>query len=213
MRDLSKVLKVKIPPVAILISGLIIVGLLTALGGILHYGNELSSNSETSIADASKGQDNEPAEKLGEKNKETSSNQTDPANGSTEFYSNNLSSPELRQAGGSSARGTNAQNTDSRISYIKASLNINGAYRGTMTLKSPAYQCDVLRQAQAKGLLTVDMSNKEFGQYVVYVIDGAGDKNHQRIEWTYKVNGSLAPLGCQYMPVKNGDSINWEYIK
>lgn len=209
MKDLFKITRVKIPPIVILVSGLVVISLLTAIGGILHYGSELKDNSQPLVSDTI------------DKSKELTSNTKNVQNKTNidKNSVNNDSSNVLNEYSTSASTQTaNSQtqnkstNSGSNISYVEASLSINGVYVGNITLKTPAYQCDVLRQAQARGILTVDMSNKEYGQYVVYVINGLGDKSHQRIEWTYKVNGSLAPLGCQYMPVKNGDSINWEYI-
>lgn len=211
MVNLSKVLKVKVPPVAILVSGLVIMSLLTALGGILHYGSEIKSY-EAASAETLKEQKEQLNQNSKDADKKASANQASTTDSSSRYINGSAYATGDNSGGPASSTYSGSSSVHSKTSYVKVSLSIEGIYIGNITLKAPAYQCDVLRQAQARGLLSVDMSNKEYGQYVVYVINGIGDKSHQRIEWVYKINGSLAPRGCQYMPVKNGDSINWENI-
>lgn len=211
----SKILRVKVPPIVILISGLAIVGLLTALGGILHYGNEISHNSEISIENTLEEQETELAEKTGSASKKTSRSNNHSNRNSNGSYGNSTSSPQLQAASSTTAGGTGSSSSTpgSKVSYVKVFLSVNGNPKGNVTLKSGSNHCQVLSQAYAVGLISsLDMRyNSQYKTYGVYVIDGIGDPSS--VWWVYKVNGQSPPYGCSYMKVHGGDSVNWQYLK
>ncbi len=215
MPKLSKILRVKVPPAVILISGLAIVGLLTALGGILHYDNEISNNSEISIENTFKEQEAELAEKTTAASKKTSGSNNYSNESSNGSYEDSAGSPQLQAATSSSTAsraGSSNSGSGRNVSYVKVFLSVNGSPKGSVTLKSTANQCDVLRQAYSNELISsLTMKyNSQYKTYGVYVIDGIGDPNS--VWWVYTVN-NRSQLGCSYVKVNGGDVVNWQYIK
>jgi hypothetical protein len=206
--------RVKIPPIAILLSGLIVVSLLTALGGILHYGNDISNNSEISIEDTLKEQKTELAEKTTAASKKTSGSNDYSSGSSNGSYGNSTNSPQQQAPSSATAgrTGSPSSTQGSNVSYVKVFLSVNGSPKGDVTLKSGSNHCQVLSQAYATGLISsLDMRyNSQYKTYGVYVIDGIGDPSS--VWWVYKVNGQ-SPPGCSYMKVHGGDSVNWQYLK
>lgn len=95
---------------------------------------------------------------------------------------------------------------------LRATLLINSTVVGAVSLQVGANQCDVLRQALSDRLISsLEMRyNLQYKTEGVYVIDGIGDSNV--VWWGYKVNGTSPPYGCSHVPVKNNDSVNWEYV-
>lgn len=97
--------------------------------------------------------------------------------------------------------------------HINASLSINGQHVGNLSVKDGTNHCDFLRQALNKGLINqLKLEyNSSFKSYGVYQINGQGDPNI--VWWVYEVNEKSPPTGCSGRVVKNGDSINWKYLK
>ncbi len=214
MVNLSKISRVKAPPVAILISGLVVVGLLTAEAGILHYGSELKSY-ETASAETLKEQKEQLTQNYKDANKKASASQASP-NDSPNRYINGSSYAAGANSGGpggpASSTSSGSSSVHSKISYVKVFLSVNGSPKGSVSLKSTANQCQVLTQAKAQGVISslVMKYNESLNSYGVYVIDGIGRTD--QVYWTYTVNGKPPPLGCSYVTVHGGDSINWRYI-
>lgn len=214
MSKLTKLKKVKIPPFAMLISGLVIVGLLTAIGGILGYNTQLD-NSQVIANEILKQQTAEPtqggkAAQNKASNPQSSSNESNPNTDETRSPSSHTaSSGTIARDSSSSSSGSRP---DSKISYVKVFLNVNGSPKGNVSLKSNANQCEVLAQAKAQGVInSLDMRyNRGLNSYGVYMINGIGRTD--QVYWTYAVNGKSPPLGCSYITVHGGDSINWQYI-
>lgn len=211
MQDLSKILKVKVPPVVILISGLLIIGLLTALSGILHYGNELNNNSETIVSNTL-GKPNKLIQNTKNSKDKTNNGQSYTNDSSNNIFSEDSNPTSVQTTNNpTSSKSVNAA-SGTNISYVKVFLSVNSNPKGSVILKSTANQCDVLRQASADGLISLDMRyNSQLKSYAVYVINGIGNKNS--VWWTYTVNAKPPPLGCSYITVHDGDLINWQYIK
>lgn len=211
MQNLSKIMKVKIPPFAILISGLVIVSLLSAIGGILHYGSELKNNSEIVISDAPGKPDDLTQNTKGRNNK----NNNGPNyinNGSNNVFGAYSSSSPTQASNSASDKSAAAALSENKISYVKVSLSVNSSLKGSVSLKSTANQCEVLTQAKAQGVIgsLIMKYNDALNSYGVYVIEGIGRTD--QVYWTYTVNGKPPPLGCSYVTVHGGDSINWQYI-
>jgi hypothetical protein len=215
MVNLSKILRVKVPPLAILISGLMIVGLLTAIGGIVDYSNQLNS-SQAANTEILKQQTAELTEDTKKAESRTSGEQD-----SSTGYSSNTNGPagpnsyttsSAAIAGDHPSAAAGSSNSNTKTSYVKVFLSVNGSPKGSLTLKNTANQCQVLSQAKAQGLISsLDMRyNKGLNSYGVYIIEGIGRTD--QVYWTYAVNGKPPPFGCSYIRVHNGDSINWEYI-
>lgn len=214
MSKLTRLKKVKIPPFAMLISGLVIVGLLTAIGGIVDYNSQLNSRVTPveNLVQQTTGlnQENQPEQNKTSSTQDSSSDpeQTPGETGSPGSYA----TTPIATSGGGSSSSSGGSLSNNKTSYIKVFLSVSGNPKGSVTLKSTANQCQVLSHAKAQGLInSLDMRyNQGLGSYGVYVIDGVGRTD--QVYWTYTVNGKPPPLGCSYIKVRNGDSVNWQYI-
>ena len=211
MVNLSKVLKVKVPPVAILINGLVAVGLITALGGLLHYGSEIKSY-EAASAETLKEQTEQLTPNSKDADKKTSANQASSNDSSSRNINGSSHTTSASPGGPASTTYSGSSPVHSKTSYVKVSLSVNGSPKGSVTLKSTANQCQVLTQAKAQNVISslVMKYNESLNSYGVYVIDGIGRTD--QVYWTYTVNGKPPPFGCSYITVHGGDSINWKYI-
>lgn len=210
IHKLNKILRSDTHPYLLTVGIVIIITLLTTVGGILHYGHEIQANSEAQVAAAVKKADSPVTDDKTAAGSNPTTRNT--SAGSSSRTSNNNQSDITTATKTSSYHSSGASST-TKHSYIKVSLSVNGHLKGSVTLLTTANQCDVLKQAYADGLISsLDMRyNSQYKTYGVYVIDGIGDSSS--VWWTYKVNGSSPPYGCSYMSVHNGDSVNWQYIK
>ncbi len=109
--------------------------------------------------------------------------------------------------------GSAAPTPASTSANATVSLSLNDNKRGNITLPSNSNQCNVLSKALNDGLISsLDMRySAVYKTEAVYVIDGVGDGG--AVWWAYEVNGKSPPYGCSNVPVRDGDAINWEYIK
>lgn len=96
---------------------------------------------------------------------------------------------------------------------LSVTLSVDFVRKGTLELAPGSTHCDVLSTALARGLISslVMRYNKALGSNGVYVIDGKGDDNV--VWWVYTVNGKSPPWGCSKVQVRDGDNINWDYIR
>jgi hypothetical protein len=205
LRGIKTVLGSQRRSFGVLASGLLIITVLTTGAGIWHHNYELSHqsspDSSKNVAKASNDQSAQtsvtasPENVLGET---SPTGQTQPKSCATK--------PSTNQCPTSRAR-------TQKPSTVSATLSINGASKGMVTLAANSNHCDVLNQALKNGQISsLDLRySSQYGTYAVYMIDGVGDSN--AVWWTYKVNGSSPPYGCSQMPVKDGDSVHWQYVK
>lgn len=190
-----------------LVFGLVIIALVTALGGLWHYKYEVASQKPAgqSVAGA-------------KPNKLISASQASVASVSAK-----KSDPIVSKTGPSSlGQGATATiATTSGIapvsaiqsSKISVSLSVNGTLKGSVSLPAGSNQCDILSLALANGIIgSLDMRySAQYQTQAVYVIDGIGDPG--TVWWTYKVNGKAPPYGCGAMTAHDGDQVSWQYVK
>lgn len=204
-------------------AGLLIIGLVTTLGGLWNYQNELNDHlaaapSQPVIALT--------AQKDAAGNKNHASKTGSGKDGLSGLAVNGGSAigapagqtgrdlPSAVTGGGSSRRVSNDSSaSDKPVSIISVSLSVNGQAQGRVRVAAGSSQCDVLSQALSQGAIrSLDMRySSQWGTEGVYVINGMGDPDV--VWWTYTVNGSAPPYGCGYVTAHQDDSINWRYIK
>lgn len=204
-------LKNSLSSYGIVIAGLTAVVLVTALSGLAHYNQELkiqqnalppqAMSSPKALTSAGA-----PAQNTGSQGSAPS----DP--GSGQNTPNNQITSTSKTVNTSSSASQTAVSANNAAT-ISVSLSINGAYKGSVGLSVGSSQCDVLVQALVKGFISsLDMRySSQYKTQAVYAIDGIGDPGS--VWWTYKVNGSSPPYGCGAMTARNGDSVNWLYVK
>ena len=187
-------------------AGLSLVTLLSALGGIWHFQANIA---QAAIA-ASPMVASQPTKAAAiVPTGTTAPNQHQSVTNTTTASTNNTPSHQSASADANSPApaSTNAQ----APVMATISLSVNGIHKGSVTLSTTSNQCNVLSQALNNGFISnlvmpYDSAQKTYG---VYVIDGLGDPSS--VWWTYTVNGRPPPLGCSYITVHNGDSVNWQY--
>lgn len=203
-------LKNQLSPYGVLIAGLALVTLITILGGLWHYNQEVASQiakKDLSISASVPGISQSQTKSLGSSaDSDSASNSTNTTPGSK------ISAPATKSATQGSGSQT-ASSAPSRQANVRVSLSVNGYAKGVVSLPAGSNQCDLLTQALANHLLSnLDMRySSQYKTQGVYVIDGIGDPGS--VWWTYKVNGSAPPYGCAGMIVRDGDSVNWQYVK
>lgn len=108
---------------------------------------------------------------------------------------------------------TTASSNAPDIQKTEISLYINNSSKGKINVAPGSNQCSVLSQALKQGAIqSLDMRYSEHYQTMaVYSINGLGEPS--QIWWTYSVNGKPPPFGCSKMTTRNGDQVNWQYIK
>jgi hypothetical protein len=212
----------------LLVAGLIIVTLLTALSGLWEYQYELahqppavqsaaqvSAATKTTLPNLSDAGEKTVAARV------VSANNQLPSLASTKLDSpSHVTYSQANQAASiatAASTPTASQPTTNTAPVqpvtISLTLSINGQAKGLVKLATGSDQCDVLTQALADGLISsLDMVyDSPYNTEAVYVIDGIGDPGS--VWWTYTVNGSSPPYGCAHVTVHNGDSVNWQYVK
>ena len=209
-------LKQHIPVFAPLGAGLLIITLITALGGLWQYQGELDGKlSAKPLAPVSRLTASHQAVPGTVNSGEAGApeSQTDGATPRASGGSGIVQSGHTGSTGSAaSSYGQPGTQADPQ-SVISVSLSVNGHAKGTVRLASGGSQCDVLSQALAEGVISsLDMRySQSYGTEGVYVIDGQGD--HDVVWWTYQVNGHAPPYGCGYTTAHAGDSVNWQYVK
>ncbi len=209
-------LKQHIPVFAPLGAGLLIITLITALGGLWQYQGELDGNLSAKplvpVSQLPASQQDAPgiagSDKAG-----ASRNQTD---GLTPRAVTGSAAAQASHGGSTGPAGMSYSQPGTSAApqtVISVSLSVNGHAKGTVRLASGGSQCDVLSQALAEGVISsLDMRySQAYGTEGVYVIDRQGD--HDVVWWTYQVNGHSPPYGCGYTTAHDGDSVNWQYVK
>ncbi len=106
---------------------------------------------------------------------------------------------------------TNPKNTQPVTASV--ALSVNGVAKGSVSLTQGSNHCNVLSAALNAGLISsLDMRySSQYNTQAVYKINGQGDANN--IWWTFRVNGASPPYGCSRLLVKNGDQVNWQYVR
>lgn len=214
-------LRQHVPVFAPLGVGLLIITLITALGGVMQHGSEINSQLTARPAAAATAQTSVPR----------TSGPVSPDEPQT--YSTSTGGITSITSGGSGARGTQSTNTPGRPSHtgaaaaptttsatqsapiettISVNLSVDGQSKGTVKLSSGSTQCDVLSSALSEHVISsLDMRySSQYKTEGVYVIDGIGDTS--TVWWTYSVNGHAPPYGCGYVTAHDGDSVNWQYV-
>ncbi|MBP6041931.1 DUF4430 domain-containing protein [Candidatus Saccharibacteria bacterium] len=110
-----------------------------------------------------------------------------------------------------SSNKTNPKNTQPVTASV--ALSVNGVAKGSVSLTQGSNHCNVLTAALNAGLInSLDMRySSQYNTNAVYKINGQGDANN--IWWTFRVNGASPPYGCSRLLVKNGDQVNWQYVR
>jgi hypothetical protein len=206
-------LKQHIPVFAPLGAGLLIITLITAMGGLWQYQGELNGKLSAEPLP--------PVSRLDAAHRNAPGAAGSAQPGAPENQTGGSAARAVAGSGAAQAgRAGNAGSADTSYSQpgapanpqtvISVSLSVNGHPKGTVRLASGSSQCDVLSQALAEGVISsLDMRyNSQQGSYGVYVIDGIGDPGS--VWWTYTVNG-YSPPGCSHVPADDGDSVNWQY--
>ncbi len=203
-------LKKTLSPYAVVLVGLTALVLITILGGLIQYSQELSKQSLQPAAKAVVNREISSPSNLTASN---NPNDSLPSDVAPTNKNNPKTTAQAKQTPTSSNTFSQAGAVANQTTTISVVLSINGVMKGTVNISSPSNQCDVLAQALTKGLLSnLDMRySAQYKTQAVYVIDGIGDPGS--VWWTYKVNGSTPPYGCGAMPAHNGDSVNWQYVK
>lgn len=199
-------------------AGLVIIALLTALSGLWHFQSETSASVTNKPNLALVGH---------KKSSGSAANSLAPAADTGQSAASALQQPsssKISQVAGdttaktysnstapASVSGSNASTP--QTNQIYAGLTVDGTYKGRVQLSTGSTQCDLLTQALAQSIISsLDMRySSQYGTEAVYVIDDIGDPGS--VWWTYKVNGTAPPYGCQYVTVHNNDSVSWQYVK
>ena len=106
---------------------------------------------------------------------------------------------------------TNPKNTQPVTASV--ALSVNGVAKGSVSLTQGSNHCNVLSAALNAGLISsLEMRySSQYNTQAVYKLNGQGDANN--IWWTFRVNGASPPYGCSRLLVKNGDQLNWQYVR
>ncbi|MGH7192730.1 MAG: DUF4430 domain-containing protein [Candidatus Saccharimonadales bacterium] len=200
-------------------AGLLIITLITALGGIWQYGGQLdgqlSARPQASAAQLTAAHQNTASKSAGSGSGTAGALSSGNQTGTTAYGT--VSLPVATGAGrtgsGASSGPAYSQTDSTTRTVISVRLTINGHGGGTVKLTSGSDQCDVLSQALAEGVISsLDMRyDSSLHTEGVYVIDGIGSPD--TVWWTYTVNAQAPPYGCSYVTAHNGDSVNWQYVK
>jgi uncharacterized protein DUF4430 len=211
-------LKQHIPVFAPLGAGLLIITLITALGGLWQYQGELDGKLAAEplapVSQLAASHQNVPSGAAGSDKAGVSQNQTGGATSRNVVGSSGPAQSGRTGSTGPAATSYGQPGTPANPqTVISVSLSVNGHAKGVVRLASGGSQCDVLSQALAEGVISsLDMRySQSYGTEGVYVIDGQGD--HDVVWWTYQVNGHAPPYGCGYTTAHDGDSANWQYVK
>ena len=206
-------LKQRIPVFAPLGAGLLIITLVTVLGGLWQYQNQLDRSPQLlspALAASSSQNGHKP------NGSQQAGVQNVPAGGAQSAKTDTVRSKVSYTGQAASATSPGTAQTASGASpgsaIVTVSLSVNGSYAGRVTLPGSDNQCDVLSEALSEGVINyLDMRyDPQNRSYAVYVINNIGDSSS--VWWTYTVNGGWVP-GCSSTPVHNNDSVNWQYIK
>lgn len=203
-------------------AGLLIITLVTALGGIWQYGGQLnqqlSAKPQAPAAQLAASHSGATTKSAAGSGPGTTTTSPSPSGGQTSTTTYGIiNSPASTQTGGTSAATGSSSNYDqsdaTTRTVISVRLNVDGRGAGTVKLTSGSDQCDVLSQALAEGVISnLDMRyDSQLHTEGVYVINGIGSPD--TVWWTYTVNGQAPPYGCSYVTAHNGDSVNWQYVK
>lgn len=205
---LIKILQPQVRPFGLLTAGLVVVGLLTALGGVWQYQTEIvQANTSTKFTKAGAG---------------SISAVQSPSSGSALRTPKFNPDPTARKPQNTTAQPNSAtlvpgpSDASSSLAspgMVLVSLSVNGIHKGSVALLGTSNHCDVLTHALTNGLISnlVMPYNSQYKTYGVYVVDGIGEVG--AVWWTYQVNGKSPPFGCSLQTVHDGDSVNWQYIK
>ncbi len=198
-------LKNTFQPFGIVLAGIVVITLLTTLGGLWHYNSELKNQPTIEAAKAKT--------ELGKATQKEAISNQDISSSSGDSSTSNTKTPSAKTSTEVSKSSTKQVNSVARVNSINVSLSVNGVPKGTVSLATGSNQCDLLSKAYSSGnISSLDMRySSQYKTFGVYVIDGIGDPG--TVWWTYKVNGSEPPFGCANMPAKDGDSVNWQYVK
>lgn len=209
-------LKIQLSPNILLVGGLVILTLVTTLGGLWHYQYELGHSTQLSTTGsaATHAKTNTGATSAaGSSVADAIQQQVSNTKTSKTSASSNSSSTSDSSTAATQAQSQTSANPIPTVQKVSLSLSVNGAAKGTVTLPSGDTQCQVLSEALADGLIS-DLNmrySSEYGTNAVYVINGQGDPDV--INWTYTVNRKLPPYGCSKVTAHDGDVVNWQYIK
>ncbi len=178
-------------------AGLLIVGLVTVLGGLWNYQNELDNHlsaapSQPVIALAAQksakagGKTARPSKAPAVNGRQSGGTAASP------YGTSGTAETQTTQVLSASAPGSSGHSVAvaaKKKAAIAVSLSINGQAKGSVLVASGSTQCDVLSQALAQGVIhSLDMRyNSQWGTEGVYVINGIGDPG--TVRWIYEVNG------------------------
>lgn len=195
-------------PYLVIICGLGILLLCTSLPGIAYYNKTLQEKTkpQNQQQESATGQ----TEKV-VKNQESTNPTTSAGDPDSKFSESSISEKPATTIP-SSPTATNT--SEVQVSQnLKVMLSINSVSKGTISMTAGSNQCQVLGQALQQGFIqSLDMRySEQYKTMAVYVINGLGESNE--IWWTYSVNGKPPPFGCSKMTVRNGDQVNWWYVK
>jgi hypothetical protein len=202
----------------------LIIGLVTLLGGLWNYQNELNYHlsaapSQPVIAAAAQKSAPGHSNHVSKSGSGKDGRGGPAADGGSAAYASGGSAGTSAPRAGSvlpattpGGSGRTASSGLAAVSIISVSLSINGQAQGHVQLSSGSTQCDVLSQALAQGVIhSLDMRySSQLGTEGIYVINGIGDPS--TVQWVYEVNGSYPDHGCGYVTARAGDSINWKHI-
>ena len=195
----------KIAAFGVVLAGIAVLMLVTILGGLLHYKQDVG---DKHVRYSSHVQTARPTGSVNANNPVQSQPavSTSPAKVGASTRPNPTTADLPPTANQSTPAATPAAS-------LEVSLSINGQSKGLVRLAAGNNNCSVLTQALSNGQIqSLDMRySTEYKTEAVYVIDGIGDS--AAVWWTYKVNGKLPPYGCAATSVHDGDVINWQYVK
>jgi hypothetical protein len=77
-----------------------------------------------------------------------------------------------------------------------------------LPLASPQDACSILGEAKAEGKIT----SYTLTYYPSYQSDYVSEINGLKDNWTFKLNGSLPPVGCSKVPLQVGDTVTWQFV-
>ena len=87
------------------------------------------------------------------------------------------------------------------INHVTTSL-------GLQLVAGHADACTILGEAKDEGKIT----SYTLTYYPSYQSNYVSEINGLKDNWTFKLNGSLSPVGCSKVPLKVGDTVTWQFI-
>jgi hypothetical protein len=163
---------------------------------------------ETTTSDSASGKSEDSKNRSG--NKSAANNQPIKSGGTAAAKD---SSPSGAKGSAKPVYGNKTKPKNTQPATASVALSVNGAAKGSVSLVSGSNHCNVLTAALSAGLISsLDMRySSQYNTQAVYKINGQGDANN--IWWTFRVNGASPPYGCSRLLVKNGDQVNWQYVR